>query len=86
MPVPGGLSAPQVGAVGCSGHQYIGRVASMTTPFDTFVDELSIWANDLWFVWITVAVVVAAVVGLVAITRSRARARARVPRYRRHDS
>jgi len=86
MPVPGGLSAPQVGAVGCSAQQYIGRVASMTTPFDTFVDEFSIWANDMWLLWITVAIVVATVIGLVVLTRSRARARARIPRYRRRDS
>ena len=86
MPVPGGLSAPQVGAVGARRHQYIGRVARITTPFDAFMDQFTVWASDMWFLWIAAAVTLAVVIALAVLSRSRARARARIPRYRRRDS
>ena len=85
-PVSGALSAPQVGAVLSTVHQYIERVARITTPFDAFVDEFSTWANSMWLMWIVAAVAVALVIAIVVLTRSRARAKARIPQYRRRDS
>lgn len=55
----------------------------ITTPFDTFITELVAWMNSAWFVWVALALTVAAVVAGVIITRVRARARDRVPQYRR---
>ena len=57
-----------------------------TTPFDSFIDDLSGWIDSAWFVWVALAIAVAVVVVIVAVTKVRARAKARVPQYRRHVS
>jgi heme exporter protein D len=61
-------------------------VARITTPFDSFIDDLSAWIDSAWFVWIALAVAIVAVVVIVSITKVRARARERIPQYRRHES
>ena len=61
-------------------------MARITTPFDSFVADLSVWIDSAWFVWIALAITVALVVVIVAVTKVRARARDRVPQYRRHES
>jgi heme exporter protein D len=58
-------------------------VTRIITPFDTFVIELVAWINSAWFVWVALALTVAAVVAGVIIARVRARARDRIPQYRR---
>lgn len=57
-----------------------------TTPFDSFVDDLLVWIDSAWFVWISLAIAIALVVVVVSITKVRARARDRVPQYRRTES
>jgi heme exporter protein D len=61
-------------------------VARITTPFDSFVDDLSAWIDSAWFVWVALAAALAITVVIVVVTKVRARARARVPQYRRHES
>ena len=61
-------------------------MARNTTPFDSFIDDLSAWIDSAWFVWIALAITIALVVVIVAVTKVRARARDRVPQYRRHES
>ncbi|MBU1588363.1 MAG: hypothetical protein KKH51_10515 [Actinobacteria bacterium] len=61
-------------------------MARITTPFDSFVADLSAWIDSAWFVWIGLAVAVVAVVVIVSITKVRARAKSRVPQYRRSIS
>lgn len=60
-------------------------MARITTPFDSFVDDLSVWLDGAWFVWIALAMTIVVVVVIVAVTKVRARARARIPQYRRHQ-
>ncbi|CAN5225969.1 hypothetical protein BH11ACT5_BH11ACT5_15500 [soil metagenome] len=57
-----------------------------TTPFDSFIDDLSSWIDCAWFGWVALAITVALVVVIVTVTKVRARARARIPQYRRHVS
>lgn len=61
-------------------------MARITTPFDSFIADLSVWIDSAWFVWIALAVAAVAVVVIVSITKVRARARARIPQYRRSTS
>ena len=61
-------------------------MARITTPFDTFVADLSDWLDGAWFVWVALAVTIALVVVIVSVTKVRARARARIPQYRRNVS
>ena len=61
-------------------------MARITTPFDSFVDDLSAWIDSAWFVWVALAAALAITVVIVVVTKVRARARARVPQYRRHES
>lgn len=61
-------------------------MARITTPFDSFVDDLSAWIDSVWFVWIALAATIVVVIVVVAITKARARARARIPQYRRHET
>ena len=58
-------------------------MARITTPFDSFIDDLSVWLDSAWFVWIALAAAIVAVVVIVSITKVRARAKARIPQYRR---
>ena len=58
----------------------------ITTPFDSFVADVSAWLDSAWFVWIAVAAAVVVVVVAVSVTKARARARARIPQYRRSAS
>ena len=58
----------------------------ITTPFDSFVDDISAWIDSAWFVWVALAAALAITVVIVVVTKVRARARARVPQYRRHES
>ena len=61
-------------------------MARITTPFDSFVDDLSAWIDSAWFVWVALAAALAITVVIVVVTKVRARARARVPQYRRRES
>ena len=61
-------------------------MARITTPFDSFVADLSTWIDSAWFVWVALAVAIAVVVVAVSVTKMRARARARIPQYRRHET
>ena len=61
-------------------------MARITTPFDSFVDDLSAWIDSAWFVWVALAAALALAVVIVVVTKVRARARARVPQYRRRES
>ena len=61
-------------------------MARITTPFDSFVDDLSAWIDSAWFVWVALAAALALTVVIVVVTKVRARARARVPQYRRRES
>lgn len=61
-------------------------MARITTPFDSFVADVSTWLDSAWFVWIALAAAVVVVVVAVSITKARARARARMPQYRRSAS
>jgi heme exporter protein D len=53
------------------------------TPLDGFLSEVFAWLDGAWFVWASLAAMVALVVVVVVVTKLRARARARVPQYRR---
>lgn len=59
------------------------RVARYTTPWDSFVRDLSSFIDGAWFVWIALAAAIAIVVVTVVITKARAKARSRIPQYRR---
>lgn len=59
-------------------------MARITTPFDSFVADLSVWIDGAWFVWVALAVTIALVVVIVSVSKVRARARARIPQYRRN--
>lgn len=61
-------------------------MARITTPFDSFVADLSDWIDGAWFVWVALAITLALVIVIVAVTKVRARARARTPQYRRHET
>jgi len=50
------------------------------------MDDLSVWIDSAWFVWIALAATIVLVVAIVTVTKVRARARARVPQYRRHET
>ena len=58
-------------------------VPHLTTPLDLFMDDLFTWLDSAWFVWIAMALSIAAVVAIVSISKARGRARDRVPHYRR---
>ena len=60
-------------------RQYGDRV----TPFDHFMSDFKSWLDGAWYVWVALVGTVAALVAVVAVSKSRARARARVPQYRR---
>ena len=47
------------------------------------MDDLFTWLDSAWFVWIAMALSIAAVVAIVSISKARGRARDRVPHYRR---
>lgn len=61
-------------------------MARITTPFDSFIDDLSAWIDSAWLVWIALAVAIVLVVATVSVMKVRARARARIPQYRRHET
>lgn|GEM_PF-5102924 len=58
----------------------------ITSPFDSFVDDLSAWIDSAWLVWIALAITIALVIVIVSVSKVRARARDRIPQYRRHET
>ena len=47
------------------------------------MNDLALWLDSAWYVWIVMAASVALIVAVVVISKKRARVRARVPQYRR---
>jgi len=69
-------------------HPYgerVTRITTLSTPFDSFMKDLSAWLDGAWFVWIALVAAIAIVVLSVTITKVRAKARARIPQYRRQQ-
>ena len=64
-------------------HEYGERVTRITTPFDSFMNDLTTWLDSAWYLWVAMAATIAIIVAVVVISKRRALARARVPQYRR---
>jgi len=61
-------------------------VSRISTPFDLFIQDVSIWLGETWFFFVIAALAIAAV-AVVVVSKLRARDRAQqLPQYRRTES
>jgi hypothetical protein len=58
-------------------------ITRITTPLDSFLQDLARWLDLPWFIWACGAGVVAAAVVAVVVAKLRTRAHDRVPHYKR---
>ena len=57
---------------------------SLATPFDRYVADITVWVENMWFVWLILSACVVVAITGVMLSKHRAKANARVPHYRRN--